>query len=216
MVSLTPRSSRRRATIAAMLISSLSFSLGIRFMRFPLQHVHTRGKLRPPRSTSNTPITDCRSVAPSAANIRATSMPSHALAPIAAVRTASAFAFSIRATWTTVAIALAPLATGGWLSVSAILPSNLIASCSSGRPPRELRYDHAVSRGPPPHPSLSGQRRGSRLPETRHRGRLQLATTRHAQRSNRIVSCGNHSAAPPSATTICVRHPKRGLPGNAR
>ncbi len=33
--SLTPRSSRLRATIAAMEISSLSFSLGVRFMDPP-------------------------------------------------------------------------------------------------------------------------------------------------------------------------------------
>jgi hypothetical protein len=32
---LTPRSSRLRATCAAMAMSSLSFSLGVRFMCFP-------------------------------------------------------------------------------------------------------------------------------------------------------------------------------------
>src|SRR6185437_4955896 len=34
-LSLTPRSSRRRATIAAIAIKSLSFSLGVRFMGAP-------------------------------------------------------------------------------------------------------------------------------------------------------------------------------------
>src|SRR5580698_3509254 len=52
-LSLTPRSSRRRATIAAMAIKSLSFSRGVRFINRPLIQPQPRQRL----------VTQCRQYA---------------------------------------------------------------------------------------------------------------------------------------------------------
>ena len=84
-LSFTPRSSRRRATIAAIEIRSLSFSRGVRFIVGSPQQVQTRGsagaKPRPSaRSTFRSRVSALRIAAPPP-SARATSTPFTTLAP---------------------------------------------------------------------------------------------------------------------------------------
>src|SRR5215471_7208732 len=78
-LSLTPRSSRRRATIAAMAINSLSFSRGVRFIVAP-QSSQSRGN-GPASSAARTVARSRRRVAPSCATRRATTRPFQAEMP---------------------------------------------------------------------------------------------------------------------------------------